>query len=138
AWSPLLKSYHQNIETKVDGWRGTLDTLLIFVALFSAIVTSFLVQSLSGLTEDDGQRTNELLANLTEVVVALGAGTPASQLDLPRPVQFVPDRGAVRLNVYWSISLIFSVRFMVNMGETAHELIFILSIDFCSLARCYK
>lgn len=53
------------------------------IALFSAIVTSFLVQSLSGLTQDAGIRTNELLSNLTEVVIALGAGTPASELSLP-------------------------------------------------------
>lgn len=31
AWGPLLRSHLNHIQPTVDRWRGTLDTLLVFV-----------------------------------------------------------------------------------------------------------
>ncbi|EIM86009.1 uncharacterized protein STEHIDRAFT_58585 [Stereum hirsutum FP-91666 SS1] len=109
AWSPLLRAHLDHIQPTVDRWRGTLDTILVFVALFSAIVTTFFVQSLEGLSQDPGDRTNELLLNLTELVIAV-SGVNASHLTIQPPTAFEPEESAVRLNFYWSISLILSVR----------------------------
>lgn len=83
------------------------------VALFSAIVAAFFVQSLTGLTQDAGSRTNELLQNVTDVLIAI-SGANASQLNLSQPTLFQPDGSAVRLNFYWSISLILSVRMPIG------------------------
>ncbi|EIM83829.1 uncharacterized protein STEHIDRAFT_62042, partial [Stereum hirsutum FP-91666 SS1] len=76
--------------------------------LFSAIVTAFYVQSSSGLSPDAAFDTNQLLANLTDVVI-LVSGVNASQLSLRAPVAFEPDASALRLNFYWSTSLVLSV-----------------------------
>ncbi|EIM81405.1 uncharacterized protein STEHIDRAFT_31176, partial [Stereum hirsutum FP-91666 SS1] len=92
----------------VDRWRGSLDTLLVFIALFSAIVTTFFVQSLDGLTQDPSDRTNELLQNLTSIVLSIGHGN-LSALTIDEPQTFEPEASAVRLNFYWSIALILSV-----------------------------
>ncbi|EIM79130.1 uncharacterized protein STEHIDRAFT_36377, partial [Stereum hirsutum FP-91666 SS1] len=93
----------------VERWRGTLDNLLIFVTrFFSAIVTSFLVQASDGLSEDPSLRTNELLANLREIVIQLSRISP-TDLNISSPALFEPDPGAVRQNVFWSLSLIISV-----------------------------
>lgn len=127
AWSPLLRSHLDQIQPIVDRWRGTLDTILVFVsriyyviastiiiyppsqiALFSAIVTTFFVQSLTGLSQDPGDRTNELLQNLTEIIISISPVNVA-QLNIPSPTPFQPEGSAVRLNFYWSISLILSV-----------------------------
>lgn len=78
------------------------------IALFSAIVTAFFVQSLTGLSPDAGFRTNELLSNLTEIILIL-SGTNTTDLSVTHPIPFKPEASAVRLNVYWSISLILSV-----------------------------
>lgn len=32
AWSALLRSHLSNVEPNINQWRGTLDTLLIFVS----------------------------------------------------------------------------------------------------------
>lgn len=126
GWTPLLRAHLGHIQPTVDRWRGTLDTLLVFVsfcdpslriiadggkkiALFSAIVTTFFIQSLTGLSQDTGARTNELLQNLTDIFIAVN-GADASQLNVSSPVPFEPESSAVRLNFYWSISLILSVR----------------------------
>ncbi|KAJ7274201.1 hypothetical protein C8J57DRAFT_1715081 [Mycena rebaudengoi] len=108
AWNPLLCSALDTIEPTVERWRGGLDTLLIFVGLFSAIVTAFFVDSVNNLKPDETSRTNELLANLTDIIIALSKADPAS-LNLASPVVFEPESNDVRLNVYWSLSLVLSV-----------------------------
>lgn len=131
AWNALLRAHQGNVQPTIERWRGTLDTLLVFVsssrracgtrcsmvvliadasqvALFSAIVTTFFVQSLTNLSQDPDNRTNELLENLTEIVLSIGHGN-LSSLKLDEPENFVPEGNAVRLNFYWSIALMLSV-----------------------------
>ncbi|KAF8067082.1 hypothetical protein FPV67DRAFT_1227716 [Lyophyllum atratum] len=108
AWSPLLRSHLENIQPTVDRWRGTLDTLLVFVALFSAVITAFFIESLKGLSEDTGKRTNELLTNLTDIIIILNRAN-ASILNPTHASPFKPEPSSIRLNFYWSISLILSV-----------------------------
>ncbi|KAJ6514257.1 hypothetical protein C8R47DRAFT_1206627 [Mycena vitilis] len=109
AWNALLRStLADTIQPKVDRWRSGLDALLVFLGLFSAIVTSFFVQSLTALKEDQGVRMNELLTNLTEIIVIL-SGVPADKLHVAQPAVFHPDPTDVRLNSFWSLSLILSL-----------------------------
>ncbi|KAJ7280139.1 hypothetical protein C8J57DRAFT_1124698, partial [Mycena rebaudengoi] len=109
TWGALLRTtVTETIQPKVDRWRSGLDALLVFLGLFSAIVTAFLVESLSGLRPDEAARTNELLANLTDIMISLSGVNPMS-LNLLTPAQFQPDSTDVRLNSYWSLSLILSL-----------------------------
>ncbi|KAJ7645265.1 hypothetical protein B0H17DRAFT_959678, partial [Mycena rosella] len=111
VWGALLRSrIAETIQPQVDRWRSGLDALLVFLGLFSAIVTAFLVDSLTGLQQDEAARTNELLANLTEILIQLSAGANLSTSKVAPPAPFLPDAVDVRLNSYWSISLILSVR----------------------------
>ncbi|KAJ7645272.1 hypothetical protein B0H17DRAFT_1216104 [Mycena rosella] len=110
VWGALLRSrIAETIQPQVDRWRSGLDALLVFLGLFSAIVTAFLVNSLTGLQQDEAARTNELLANLTEIVIQLSAGATLSTLKVAPPTSFLPDAVDVRLNSYWTISLILSL-----------------------------
>ncbi|KAJ7280085.1 hypothetical protein C8J57DRAFT_1567209, partial [Mycena rebaudengoi] len=109
TWGTLLRTtVTETIQPKVDRWRSGLDALLVFLGLFSAIVTAFLVESLSGLRPDEAARTNELLANLTDILITLSGVNPIS-LNLSTPAQFQPDSTDVQLNSYWSLSLILSL-----------------------------
>ncbi|KAJ7625402.1 hypothetical protein B0H17DRAFT_1218766 [Mycena rosella] len=110
TWGALLRSrIVETIQPKVDRWRSGLDALLVFLGLFSAIVTSFLIDSLSGLQQDEAARTNELLANLTEILIQLNSGANVSTVKIALPTHFQPEAVDVRLNSYWSISLILSL-----------------------------
>ncbi|KAJ7604902.1 hypothetical protein B0H17DRAFT_902017, partial [Mycena rosella] len=116
VWSALLRSrIAETIEPQVDRWRSGLDALLVFVSspsmdsfslmqsqlgLFSAILTAFLVDSLTGLQQDEATRTNELFANLTEILIQLSAGTNLSTFKVAAPASFQPDAVDVRLNSY--------------------------------------
>ncbi|KAJ7742787.1 hypothetical protein B0H16DRAFT_1860498 [Mycena metata] len=107
AWNALLRSaLTDTIQPQVDRWRSGLDALLVFLGLFSGIVTAFFVGSLGTLQPDPTARTNELLANLTDIVISLG-GNP--NLNVPQPAIFRPDRTDVRLNSLWALSLVLSL-----------------------------
>ncbi|KAF5382141.1 hypothetical protein D9615_004424 [Tricholomella constricta] len=109
VWNPLLKCTKDNTVPTLERWRGGLDTLLIFVGLFSAIVTAFLVESLKSLQPDEGARTNELLANLTDIIIALNAQHITASLSVKQPNHFVPSSSDIRVNICWSIALIISM-----------------------------
>lgn len=88
------------------------------VALFSAIVTALYVQSLTDLAPDTGERTNELLLNLTEVIIVL-QGASAAQFNFSQPTVFTPAAGVIRLNFYFSVSLVLSVS-AVQLDSSHH------------------
>ncbi|KAJ7280064.1 hypothetical protein C8J57DRAFT_1174757, partial [Mycena rebaudengoi] len=130
TWGALLRTtVAETIQPKVDRWRSGLDAILVFLGLFSAIVTTFLVESLSSLRPDEAARTNELLANLTDIMITLSGVNPIN-LNLSTPAQFHPDSTDVRLNSYWSLSLILSLsvaalavtcRGFLNMVTLSHH-----------------
>lgn len=81
------------------------------VGLFSAIVTTFLVESLGDLQVDQGERTNEILTNITEILVSLAGPADAGGLMVtPTEEAFSPSSDVIRVNIFWSLSLILSVR----------------------------
>ncbi|KAJ7694630.1 hypothetical protein B0H17DRAFT_980748, partial [Mycena rosella] len=108
AWNALLRSaLADTIQPKIDRWRSGLDALLVFLGLFSGIVTAFFVGSLDALKPDETARTNELIANLTNIIVAIsGSGV---NLSVAHPAIFQPDETDVRLNSLWSLSLVLSL-----------------------------
>ncbi|KAJ7264171.1 hypothetical protein C8J57DRAFT_1331985 [Mycena rebaudengoi] len=109
AWNALFRSTMTNtIQPRADGWRSGLDAILVFLGLFSAIITAFTVHSLANLKQNESSKTNELLANLTNVIIVIG-GVNAANLSLPQPTIFVPDSNDIRFNAYLSLSLIFSL-----------------------------
>ncbi|KAG8927463.1 hypothetical protein FRC02_008202 [Tulasnella sp. 418] len=60
-WSTYDKVASDHDAELLDGWNKSLDILLIFAALFSAINTAFIVESYKGLQPDQAEITNALL-----------------------------------------------------------------------------
>jgi hypothetical protein len=79
------------------------------IGLFSAIVTAFFIASFAKLQPDQSALTNELLLNLTNVVLAIH-NVSFDSTGLPTATPYVPDSSNVRQNVLWSLSLSMSVR----------------------------
>ncbi|KAJ7609583.1 hypothetical protein DFH06DRAFT_1017034, partial [Mycena polygramma] len=106
AWNALLRSTMANeIQPITDGWRSDLDALLVFFGLFSAIITAFIVPSLATLKADEIARTNEILLNITNLLITIG-GSNVAALDAMPPGVYVPAASDVRFNVYLTLSLI--------------------------------
>lgn len=64
---------------------------------------------MQNLSPDQGARTNEILTNLTDIIIQLSSGAVPAALNLTLPTPFVPDASDVRVNFYWSLALVLSV-----------------------------
>ncbi|KIK54353.1 hypothetical protein GYMLUDRAFT_142411, partial [Collybiopsis luxurians FD-317 M1] len=51
-WKVYLDETESHDEDMLKGFRDTIDTLLVFAALFSAVVTSFIIQTSQALQPD--------------------------------------------------------------------------------------
>ncbi|TDL17865.1 hypothetical protein BD410DRAFT_695043, partial [Rickenella mellea] len=87
----------------VHNWRDDMDALLIFAALFSASVTAFAIESYKNLIQDPGEVTVNVLLHMSQQL-ANGSYTAAAV----RP-QFQPASIDIAINVFWFLSLAFSL-----------------------------
>ncbi|TFY62971.1 hypothetical protein EVJ58_g3523 [Rhodofomes roseus] len=97
-----------HVDTKfVKTWDKDLDTLLLFAALFSAVLTAFVIESYQYMTP----ASNKTEVILQQILVALqsNGSLPANThiLDVEPDASAVPT--FVRINVLWFASLVTSV-----------------------------
>ncbi|KAH7097214.1 hypothetical protein BKA62DRAFT_456450 [Auriculariales sp. MPI-PUGE-AT-0066] len=85
----------------LEGWHKTLDVLLIFVGLFSAIATAFIIEAYKGLQPDYGEITAR------GVVALLAQSNTAFTAPLPIPSFDHVDASAraIWINALWFASL---------------------------------
>ncbi|KAJ1307692.1 hypothetical protein OPQ81_001783 [Rhizoctonia solani] len=107
-WPTYVREAEKWDEDMVDGWNRSLDVILVFAALFSAISTAFLIESAKNLQEDP---TETAAASLQEATILLRAIAAGQVLNSTSPVDtgFVPSPVAVWVNAIWFLSLSLSV-----------------------------
>ncbi|EIM90822.1 uncharacterized protein STEHIDRAFT_152515 [Stereum hirsutum FP-91666 SS1] len=66
--------------------------------------------------------------NERQAAAAACGGTNVTHLSLSSPAPFVPDANAVRVNLYWSISLVLSIS-VASLGVTSRVYIAMLSLS---------
>ena len=77
--------------------------------LFSATVASFIIESYQNLSPDSGDATNALLVQISQQLVNISHGAPLTIITAQGTQPFKPTASAVRVNVYWFLSLILSL-----------------------------
>lgn len=84
------------------------------IALFSAIVTAFLVPTIGNLTPQPGQDTDALIASLIDVVVQIASlnGLKVPIVTAPEPFRANPKDEAAAS--FWFTSLIVSVSKLIS------------------------
>ncbi|KAI0370978.1 hypothetical protein BV20DRAFT_943154, partial [Pilatotrama ljubarskyi] len=102
-WPLYLEHALAEDKETVQAWNTDLDSLLIFAALFSAVLTAFIIESYQGLQADP---TDELLNAILYELRATRNASAAAEAPVPR---FRVADSAVRVNVYWFSSLILSL-----------------------------
>ncbi|KAI5825470.1 hypothetical protein K523DRAFT_283056 [Schizophyllum commune Tattone D] len=94
----------------VRSLNGTLDVLLVFAGLFSAVVTTFVAQSSQALSPDYAQITASLMYELVRIQRAATSGTPP---DVPMsPLSFgsrTTQTTDLWVNGLWLTSLTFAL-----------------------------
>ncbi|SJL12124.1 uncharacterized protein ARMOST_15545 [Armillaria ostoyae] len=96
----------------VEEIRDNVDVLLVFAGLFSAVVTTFVVQTSQSLQADYAQASASLLFELLLVQRAIASGSPVDTVpvsSLNPQTTFVPAATNVWVNGLWFTSLFLSL-----------------------------
>ncbi|KIM35348.1 hypothetical protein M413DRAFT_51356, partial [Hebeloma cylindrosporum] len=83
-------------------WKDEVQTLLIFAGLFSAVITSFVVESSKDLQLDP----NTLL--LSQILTVITNNTNSAP-NVSHPIQLSPSPSSHRINALWFTSLVLSL-----------------------------
>ncbi|KAG8787231.1 hypothetical protein FRC12_015787 [Ceratobasidium sp. 428] len=110
VWTTYVKETKEFDDDMVEGWNKSLDVILLFAALFSAILTAFVLESVKQLGPDKVDQTVEILRQISSVLQSDRAQTPLTgRSDPSTDAEFRPTRNAVWVNCLWFLSLSLSV-----------------------------
>ncbi|KAH9036528.1 hypothetical protein EDB85DRAFT_2288247 [Lactarius pseudohatsudake] len=114
-WSLHVKEAMSHDEARIQTLKDDMDSVLIFAGLFSAALTSFLVDKIHDLQPDPAQQmvfyqqqNVALLVQISQQVSAIAPQVPISSTPLPTHV-FNLNPSDVRVNAFWFMSLVFSI-----------------------------
>ncbi|KAF5362959.1 hypothetical protein D9758_007113 [Tetrapyrgos nigripes] len=100
-WSVYIDEARRYDEELLRGWKGDMDGMLLFSALYSASLTAFLIESYKTLQDDPAQDTVFFLAQISQQLAAASSGTT---FQFEPPAFHVPT-SAIVCNVLWFLSL---------------------------------
>ena len=132
-WSLHLGEAQSHDEARIHSLKDDMDSVLIFVrvyisiiffpssctvvqaGLFSAALTSFLIDSANNLQVDPAeqmvfyqQQNVALLAQISKQISSIAPQVSIPSTPLPS-YDFIPNASDIRVNVYWFMSLVFSL-----------------------------
>ncbi|KZV85191.1 hypothetical protein EXIGLDRAFT_753431 [Exidia glandulosa HHB12029] len=109
VWTVYRDQASEYDERHVDGWNKTLDILLIFAGLFSAVATTFIGESYQQLQTDWNEYTGRLLFATLAAQNTPGKFTLPSSLQSMSPSDFSASGLARWINGLWVSSLVLSL-----------------------------
>ncbi|KAJ6471733.1 hypothetical protein C8R47DRAFT_1146896 [Mycena vitilis] len=101
-WAVYVSEAEKYDKALVQSWKSDMEGLLIFAALFSAILATFLMESYKTLNSDSGDLTVQLLSELIARLDASANGTSADPRTFP---SFTPAATSILCNALWFTSL---------------------------------
>ncbi|KAK7456336.1 hypothetical protein VKT23_010583 [Stygiomarasmius scandens] len=84
VWKIYLDEAESYDDDMLKGYRDTIDSLLVFAALFSAVVTTFVIKTIEALEPDFGQATVILMMEQNQLLRAAGNATAINSIQ-PSP-----------------------------------------------------
>ncbi|KAL0578067.1 hypothetical protein V5O48_003929 [Marasmius crinis-equi] len=97
--SDITKEYDEKL---CKGWEQDLDALLVFAGLFSAVVSTFVVETYKNLSVDP---QDQIVVLLEKIVAANTQSSPPT----PDSAPFEPEGSTIRINIFFFVSLIASL-----------------------------
>ncbi|KAJ7842895.1 hypothetical protein B0H13DRAFT_2413186 [Mycena leptocephala] len=105
-WAVYVSEAEKYDKALVETWKITVLTWDEQAALFSAILTAFLIESYKSLNSDSGDVTAQLLA---QILQQLAASANGSTFNATQSTPFIPAPASLVCNGLWFISLGFSL-----------------------------
>ncbi|CAE6474653.1 unnamed protein product [Rhizoctonia solani] len=125
-WKVYVREADQYDTDLVDSWNKSLDVILVFAALFSAVSTAFIVESSKKLAQDPTEIASDTLVKISQTLLVIASN---AQMENPPILQennstlpFVPSKTSVLVNTLWYTSLALSL---------ATSLIAMLAKEWC-------
>ncbi|KAH8994218.1 hypothetical protein EDB92DRAFT_2102610 [Lactarius akahatsu] len=104
-WPLYGKEAQTHDEALFQGILAEMNGVPTFAALFAAVITSFLVESLKNLQPDPAETTNALLVQISRQIASI----PQVSSPLSGTEPFVPLAADISVNSFWLIGLVFSL-----------------------------
>ncbi|KAA1477635.1 hypothetical protein DENSPDRAFT_616924 [Dentipellis sp. KUC8613] len=113
-WSVYVQEAESHDRALIETWKDDMEGIIIFAGLYSASLTAFLVESYQNLQPDPAQETvfllNQSVSLLAQISQQLGPNGSNVPIGLPQSLPaFSPQPSDVRVNVFWFMSLVFSL-----------------------------
>ncbi|KAF9055489.1 hypothetical protein BDZ89DRAFT_900741, partial [Hymenopellis radicata] len=112
VWRTLLDEAGRTDAEMSEDWRDGLDVLLVFAGLFSAVVTTFVVQTSQSLQLDFAEVAACLMYEIANLQRAIAEGTPVNTVarsELTPTSAPHPSLSQKWLNALWFTSLALSL-----------------------------
>ncbi|KAK7690744.1 hypothetical protein QCA50_005843 [Cerrena zonata] len=107
GWAKISDSVRKYDEERTNDVKEDIDALLTLAGLFSAVMTTFVIDSYTRLMRDQESSTNAFLAQL--IHLNTGFAIPTLPSVTPPQGPTLSTDAAVRINILWSCSLILSL-----------------------------
>ncbi|KAJ7055770.1 hypothetical protein C8F01DRAFT_1234283 [Mycena amicta] len=101
-WAVYIGEAEKYDKALVDSWKSDMEGLVIFAALFSAILTAFIIESYTTLSPNPGDITVQLLMKISAQMEAAANGSTFQDTVFP---PFTPPQTSIVCNSLWFISL---------------------------------
>ncbi|KAH9018537.1 hypothetical protein EDB85DRAFT_1897125 [Lactarius pseudohatsudake] len=115
-WSLFAKQAKTQDEARFQSLVGDMDGVLLFAGLFSAVLTSFLIQSIQKLQPDPTQQSayyqNQslvVLIHISQQIAAIGSQVFNSSTPPPPYLAPKPSSSDILVNICWLVSLVCSL-----------------------------
>ncbi|KAG8714948.1 hypothetical protein FRC09_017079 [Ceratobasidium sp. 395] len=109
-WNLYVEEASAHDQELVKGRHASLDMLLLFAALFSAILTAFIIESKNLLEQDPTDVSVSLLLLIAQSQQRMELGLPPPDSStLPNIPDFTPSSSALWINGIWFVSLAISL-----------------------------
>ncbi|KAF8199323.1 hypothetical protein K438DRAFT_1717594 [Mycena galopus ATCC 62051] len=102
VWAIYASEAEKYDKSLVESWKSDMDGLLIFAALFSAILTAFIIESYGSLNANSGDLTVHFLEQISHQLAASANGTT---IEAPPFPSFMAPLSSRICNALWFISL---------------------------------
>ncbi|KAF9025267.1 hypothetical protein BDZ89DRAFT_1135572 [Hymenopellis radicata] len=106
AWRACTRAVRDYDEKLIQSWRMDMDTTLVFAALFSAILTAFVLESYQWLSEDPN---DVVVSLLTRIATQLEDNDPSPAPFMGSDTTYAPNASHIAINALWFASLVMTL-----------------------------
>ncbi|KAI0000783.1 hypothetical protein BJV74DRAFT_766476, partial [Russula compacta] len=115
-WTLYGKEAKSFDEARIKTLKDDMDGVLIFAGLFSAVLTSFIINSQQNLQPNPAEQTVyflqhnvALLTQISQQISAIASQASIPSVPLPPLPAFNKAASDIRVNVFWFMALVFSL-----------------------------